>query len=153
MSLGDTMFNVVKCYRLARWLSLHNVPFIPKVIDYFIRWFFSCWFPHTVQVGRHIVLGYGGLGVVIHSRAVIGDFCHIDQNVTIGGTSKKYEVPVIGDYVYIGAGAVILGPVTIGSNVVIGANAVVVKDIPDGCVVAGVPARILKRGIFMKDYV
>jgi len=109
--------------------------------------------PYTLNLGKNLILGYGGLGVVIHSRAKIGDNCHIDQNVTIGGTSKKNGVPQIGNDVYIGAGAVVLGPISIGNNVVIGANAVVVKDIPDNCLVVGVPAKVIKRDILKSDYV
>lgn len=72
--------------------------------------------------------------------------------MTIGGRSKAKEVPTIGDDCYIAAAAKILGPVTIGNNVVIGANAVVLKDIPDGCVAAGVPATIIKTGIKAADF-
>ncbi|MCY1462204.1 Serine acetyltransferase [compost metagenome] len=61
-------------------------------------------------------------------------------------------MPIIGDDCYIASGAKILGPITIGNNVVIGANAVVLKDIPDGCIVVGIPARIIKTGIISKDY-
>lgn len=75
----------------------------------------------------------------------------IGQGVTIGGKSGWYEVPVIGDDVIINAGARILGPVKIGNNVIIGANAVVVKDVPDNCVVAGVPARIIREGMTEED--
>jgi serine O-acetyltransferase len=119
----------------------------------FIRQFFACYIPYSASLGKNIILGYGGLGVVIHGRAVIGNDCHIDQNVTIGGTSKKYEVPVLGDNVYVGAGAKILGPITIGDNVVIGANAVVVNDIPSNSLAVGVPAKIIKSGIKKSDYV
>lgn len=147
------MLNVYNWYYLAHYLHCNKIPLLPKFISYLIRFFFSAWVPHTASIGRGTVLGYGGLGIVIHNRAVIGEGCHIDQNVTIGGTSKKFEVPIIGNHVYIGAGAKVLGPIKIGSNVVIGANAVVVKDVPDGCLVAGVPARILKREIVMSDYV
>jgi len=79
--------------------------------------------------------------------------CHIDQNVTIGGTSKKVEVPILGNHVYVGAGAKILGPIKIGDNVVIGANAVVVKDIPDGSLVVGIRAKVIKTNILKSEYV
>ncbi len=71
----------------------------------------------------------------------------IGTNVTIGGKSRWYEVPIIGDNVDISTGAKILGPVRIGNNVIIGANAVVVKDVPDNCVVAGIPAQIIQTNI------
>ena len=65
--------------------------------------------------------------------------------------SGWYEVPIIGDNVEICAGARILGPVRIGNNVIIGANAVVVKDVPDNCIVAGVPAHIIKEDMTAED--
>ena len=61
-------------------------------------------------------------------------------------------MPIIGDNVHISAGARILGPIKIGNNVIIGANAVVVKDVPDNCVVAGSPAKIIKENISLADF-
>lgn len=82
--------------------------------------------------------------MVLHKRTVIGKQTTIGTQVTVGGRSGHYEVPVIGNHVYIATGAKILGPVVIGNNVTIGANAVVIEDVPDGAVVAGVPAKIIK---------
>ena len=82
---------------------------------------------------------------MIHPYAIIGENCKIEQNVTIGGRSGITVLPVIGDNVMIGAGALVLGPVKIGDNVQIGAGAVVVNDIPENCVVTGIPAKIIKR--------
>lgn len=141
------MFNVVYYYRLANWLGCHHIPVIPRIIDYFIRLIFSCWIPHTVKVGRNLVLGYGGLAVVIHSDAEIGNDVHIDQGVTIGGSGTQFGVPKIESKVYIGAGAKILGPITIGFGSVIGANAVVTRDVPARSLAAGVPARIIRTDI------
>ena len=84
------------------------------------------------------------MGIVIHRRVVIGDNCEIAQHVTIGGRSGHADVPVIGNQVFIGAGAKVLGPIRIGDGAIIGANAVVLKDVPPLAVVAGVPARIIK---------
>lgn len=95
---------------------------------------------------------YGGIGIVIHARCVIGKNCIIGQGATIGGKSQWYEVPVLGDNVYVAAGARILGPIRIGNNVTIGANAVITKDVPDNCVVAGVPARIIKENVSAEDF-
>lgn len=78
--------------------------------------------------------------------------CQIGTNVTIGGTSGKQEVPTIGNNTIISTGAKIIGPIKIGNNCIIGANAVVLSDIEDNCVAVGVPAKIIKRNINIKDY-
>lgn len=98
--------------------------------------------PYQAQIGEGIVLGYQACGMVIHKLG-IGRNCHISQNVTIGGISGLYEVPVLGDNVQVGSGAVIIGPVHIGGNVIIGANAVVNKSIPPNSVAVGVSARVI----------
>lgn len=139
-------------YKISNKIYNMKIPIIPKVIKIFLRLFFGCVIPYTAKIGENTVFGYQGLGIVIHSRAVIGKNCVISQGVTLGGTSKKRGVPVIGDNVYIGAGAKIIGPITIGNNVVIGANSVVIKNVPNNCVIGGVPAKILKRDINIEDY-
>lgn len=100
--------------------------------------------PYQADIGEGTVLGYQALGIVIHKRCVIGKNCHISQNVTMGGTSGIYEVPVLGDNVNVGAGANIIGPVHIGDNAIIGAGAVVVSDIPENAIAVGVPAKVIK---------
>lgn len=138
--------------KISNLLYEKHVPLLPQFITLLIRLVFSCFISHKTKIGKNTILGYGGLGIVIHERAIIGNNCHIDQNVTIGGTSKIFQVPVIGNNVYIGAGAKVIGPVKIGNNIVIGANAVVVKDIPDNCLVAGIPGKILKTNININEY-
>lgn len=100
-------------------------------------------------IGENTFFYHHGLGCVIHENSIIGDNCLIFQNVTIGSAWKKgkceSEAPVIGDNVFIGAGAVILGNIHIGNNVTIGANAVILQDIPDNVVVVGVPGRIVRK--------
>lgn len=83
-------------------------------------------------------------GVVIHPHARIGPNCIIFQQVTIG-TGPKPGLPELGGHVDVGPGAKILGGVRIGDHAVIGANAVVLSDVPEGCVAAGVPARIIRQ--------
>ncbi len=146
------MLKPVSFYRVANFLYRKRIPILPKLIDYFIRLVFACWVPHATKIGRGLILGYGGLGIVIHSNAQIGDNVHIDQCVTIGGNTRELGVPKIGNCVYIGAGARILGPIGVGNGCVIAANAVVVKDVPDNCVVAGVPARIIHKDIEINKY-
>jgi len=145
--------NAIRMYRLARRLYLWHVPIMPKAIYWLIFLLYNSSIPYTAEIGPGTKFGYGGMGVVIHDRARIGSGCIISQQVTIGGRSRHYEVPVIGDNCYLGAGAKILGPVVLGNHVVVGANAVVTHSVPDHCVVAGIPAKVIKQGILMEDYV
>jgi serine O-acetyltransferase len=140
-------------YRIEHTLYKFQVPFFPNLIKILIFLFFNAVVPYEVEIGHGSKFGYQGLGIVLHPRAKIGKNVIISQQVTIGGRSKIYNVPVIGDNVFIGTGAKILGDVVIGNNVVIGANAVVVKSVPDNCVVAGVPAKIIKSNIMIDDYI
>ena len=143
---------LIHSYRVAHWLYNHHVPLLPKFIYYTQRIFHKCSIPASCEIGEGTKFGYGGIAVIIHARAVIGKHCIIGACTTIGGKSGWFEVPIIGDNVQISAGARILGPVRIGNNVIIGANAVVVKDIPDNCVVAGVPARIIRKNMTSEDF-
>ncbi len=130
-------------YRLAFWMYQKRIPLLPQVVNkLFVRVLFSCQIGLGAVIGRGVDLGYGGLGVVIHHRSVIGDNVGIGSCVTIGGRSGRHQVPIIGDGTLVGSGAKILGPVTIGRNCRIGANAVVLQDVPDNHLAVGVPAQI-----------
>mgnify|MGYP003378386190 CR=1 FL=1 len=146
------MLIVVRWYRTSRLCSRWHVPVVPKLIDYAIRLVFSCWLPHGVRAGSKLVLGYGGLGVIIHSDVEIGDNVHIDQGVTIGGNGTTYGVPCIESNVYIGAGAKILGPIRIGEGSIIGANAVVIRDVPPRSLSVGVPAKVIQSDINIETF-
>jgi serine O-acetyltransferase len=105
--------------------------------------------PLSADLGK-VSFGYGGIGVIIHADAKIGDFVTIGSNVTVGGGSGRVDqygemrkVPVVGNRVYIATGAKIFGGIEIGNHCVIGANAVVTRDIPDFSVVAGVPGKVV----------
>lgn len=137
--------DIYKWYKAERWLYLHHIPVLPGIIKASIRILWGGVIPYQADIGKGTVLGYQALGMVIHKRCIIGKNCHISQNVTLGGTSGIYEVPVLGNNVTVGAGANIIGPVHVGNNVTIGAGAVVLKDIPDNCVAVGVPARIINK--------
>jgi serine O-acetyltransferase len=127
-------------HRLWRW----RIPLLPRLLYALNRIAFAVSLPPSVQVGSGVVLGYSGLGTVVHARAVIGNGVIVGSCVTIGGRSEHYEVPVIEDDVDIGTGAKILGPLRVGRGAIIGANAVVIHDVPPFAIVAGVPARVLR---------
>lgn len=135
---------VLFLHRIAYALHQWRIPLIPRLIYGVNRILFTVVLPPSVKMGKGVVLGYSGIGTVIHARAVIGDRVVIGPNITIGGKTPHWEVPVIEDDVDIGAGACILGPVRVGRGAVIGANAVVVHDVPPGAVVGGIPARPLR---------
>lgn len=141
------MINAIKVYRISRWAYEHRIPWVPRLLDYVSRFLFACWIPHRARIGKGVVVGYGGLAIVLHDDAVIGDFTEIDQGVTVGGNARSSGVAVIGSHVYIGAGAKILGPISIGDRAIIGANSVVTRDIPAGSVAVGAPARVIRSNI------
>ncbi|WP_308638437.1 serine O-acetyltransferase [Paenibacillus silvisoli] len=101
--------------------------------------------PFKAKIGPGFYIGHFSC-ITMHGEAVLGDRVRISQGVTIGYTSKG--VPTIGNDVYIGAGAKIIGNVHVGNNVEIGANSVVTKDIPDNSVVVGVPGRVIRTKAF-----
>ncbi len=98
------------------------------------------------QIGQRVFIDHG-MGVVVGETAIIGDDCTLYHGVTLGGTSwnKGKRHPTLDSGVVIGAGAKVLGPITIGANAKIGSNAVVVKDVPEGATAIGIPAHILNE--------
>jgi len=144
---------VLFLYLIVYKMYKFNIPILPELINkIFIRLLFGCQIGTGAKLGRNVILAYGGLGIVIHHRSIIGNNVNIGSGVTIGGTSGKFQVPSIGNNTIISSGAKIIGPVKIGNNCIIGANAVVLSDIEDNCVAVGIPAKIIKRNINIKDY-
>jgi serine O-acetyltransferase len=135
--------SAIHLYRVERWLFLRGVPVLPRLIYFLIFLLFNSAIPAEAEIGSGTNFGYGGMGVLLHKRARIGSGVMIGPQVTIGGRSELWDVPVIEDDVYIGTGAKVLGPITVGRGATIGANAVVIHDVPAGASVAGVPARVL----------
>lgn len=131
-------------YRIGNWFHRHGLQPLGWAISWINRFLFATWIPSSASIGRGFVCGYWGLGIVIHKHAVIGDDCAIAQNVTIGRNPGDVRVPVLGNRVYVGAGAVIVGEIRVGDDAVIGANSVVLADVPERAVVAGVPARLIR---------
>ncbi len=100
--------------------------------------------PPNADIGPGLYIGHFG-NIVVHPDAKIGESCNLSQGVTIGQTNRgeRAGVPIIGDHVYIGPGAKIIGRIRVGSHAAIGANCVVTRDVPDHGVVVGVPGRVV----------
>lgn len=145
--------NLIKVHRIGNYLYRKKIPVLPRLFRFLIFFLYNSDVPSSVSIGKNSLFGHSGIGVVIHPKAVIGEGCIIGQGITVGGRSRHPEVPVIGNKVYIGAGARVLGPIRIGNNVVIAPNAVVIKDVQDNCIVGGIPAKVLKEGIRFEEYV
>lgn len=110
-----------------------------KRVYYLYQSWCNCMIPPTVKIGKGLRLPHP-MGIVISAYAELGDFCTIMHNVTIGSDEHKENyrtAPRIGDRVYIGAGAVVIGDIEIGDGVIIGANATVTKSVPAGRIVVG----------------
>ena len=138
-------FHALLAYRISHWLKLHDVPILPRVISQLARWVTGVEIHPAAQIGTGFFIDHG-MGVVIGETAEIGDYVTLFQGVTLGGTGKERgkRHPTLGNHVVVGAGAKILGGITIGDNVKIGANSVVLKNVPANSTVIGVPARVIK---------
>lgn len=147
------VFEVITCYpgfharvlhRISHRLWLWKLKWLARFIAYLARALTGIEIHPGASIGRRFFIDHG-MGVVIGETAEIGDDVTLYHGVTLGGTSWKEgkRHPTLGNGVVVGAGAKILGPLTIGENAKIGSNAVVVKDVPAGVTAAGIPARIL----------
>lgn len=138
--------HAVLFHRLAHRLWGADWKWLARILSSLSRWFTGIEIHPGATIGRRFFIDHG-MGVVVGETAVIGDDCTIYHGVTLGGTSwqKGKRHPTLEDNVVVGAGAKVLGPITIGNGARIGSNAVVVKNVPDGTTVVGVPGRIVKR--------
>lgn len=141
----------IAVYRFGAWCAKFKLPAISQLfrISYFfmnkiIEITTGISISSKAEIGEGFYVGHFGQ-IFIHPNVTIGKKCNIGQGVTIGTLGLgRHGTPKIGNNVYIGTGAKILGDICIGSNVRIGANAVVIKDIPDNSTAVGVPARVIK---------
>ena len=139
-------FRILVYHRLAHWLHGHGRRFLARWVSQRGRRKTGIEIHPGATVGRKLFIDHG-MGIVIGETAVIGDNCSIYHQVTLGGTGKDTgkRHPTIGDNVLIGAGAKVLGPVTIGNNTRIAAGSVVLHNLPDNVTAAGSPAMIVKQ--------
>lgn len=152
-----TRWEVLTCYpglhalylhKLARWLWLHGLRWLGRFTSQLGRWLTGIEIHPGAKVGRCVFIDHG-MGVVIGETAEVGNGCTIYQGVTLGGTSlyrgaKRH--PTLGEGVVVGAGAKVLGGFKVGDGARIGSNAVVVKEVPAGATVVGIPGRIVEEG-------
>ncbi len=139
--------HAVWLHRLSHWLWRHRLRWPARALAHLGRWLTGIEIHPGARLGRRLFIDHG-MGVVIGETAEVGDDCTLYHGVTLGGTrwEKGKRHPTLGRDVVVGAGAKILGPITIGDGARIGSNAVVVKDVPAGATVVGVPGRpVIKR--------
>jgi len=131
-------------HRLSHKLWLHNWKLLARLLSTFSRWLTGVEIHPGATLGRRFFIDHG-MGIVIGETAEIGNDVTLYHGVTLGGTSwnagKRH--PTLCDNVVIGAGAQVLGPITIGENGKVGSNSVVVKDLPANATAVGIPARIV----------
>jgi serine O-acetyltransferase len=132
-------------HKLARWLWLHRLRWLGRALSQLGRWLTGIEIHPGAKIGRCVFIDHG-MGVVIGETAEVGDGCTIYQGVTLGGTTLYRGVkrhPTLGSGVVVGAGAKVLGGFTVGDGARIGSNAVVVKEVPAGATMVGIPARVV----------
>lgn len=146
-------WEVITCYPGFHALSLHivshglwkrNWKWLARFLSHITRFLTGIEIHPGATIGRRVFIDHG-MGIVIGETAEIGDDCTLYHGVTLGGTSWKAgkRHPTLGRGVIIGAGAKVLGPITLEEGAKVGSNAVVVKDVPAGATAVGIPARII----------
>ncbi|MBU0467818.1 MAG: serine O-acetyltransferase [Candidatus Omnitrophica bacterium] len=138
--------HAIIAYRIAHGLFKKKIPIIPDIISKVARFFTGIEIHPAAQIGRGCFVDHG-MGVVIGETSIIGENVTLFQGVTLGGTGKETgkRHPTLGDNIVVGAGAKILGNITIGSNSYVGANAVVLQSVPENTTVVGVPGKVTKQ--------
>ena len=146
---------VVLCYpglhalwthRLTHWLWEHNLKLLARLISQWARLFTGIEIHPGAEIGSRLFIDHG-MGVVIGETASVGDDVTLYQGVTLGGTGKRNgkRHPTLRNNVVVGAGAQILGNITIGENSRVGAGSVVLTDVPDNSTIVGVPGHLIFR--------
>lgn len=132
-------------HRLAHGLHRAGVGFWPRFISHLARFLTGIEIHPGARLGDGVFIDHG-MGVVIGETAIVGDGCTLYQGVTLGGTGKETgkRHPTLGHQVVVGAGAKILGNLTIGNEARIGAGSVVLKDVPAAATIVGIPGRIVR---------
>jgi serine O-acetyltransferase len=135
-------------HRVANFYYRIGLPFIPRAISELGRFFTGIDIHPGATIGKNLIIDHG-MGTVIGETSIIGDDVILYQGVTLGGThlQRKKRHPTLESHVVVGAGAKVLGDITIGKGSRIGSNSVVIEDVPANSTVVGIPARVVGTGI------
>ena len=138
-------FKALQSHKRANWIYRHNMPFIARYISQRSAHKTGIEIHPAAKIGRRVCIDHGH-GIVIGETAEVGDDVMIYQGVTLGGTGKDVgkRHPTIENGVMIGAGAKVLGPITVGRNSKVAAGAVVVRDVEPNCTVVGIPGEVVR---------
>jgi len=137
-------FHALLLHRISHKLWIWKVPLIPRLLSTFARFLTGIDIHPGATIGRRFFIDHG-MGVVIGETTEIGDDVLLYQGVTLGGTSSKAEKrhPTLGRGVVVGAGAKVLGNITLGNYSKVGAGSVVINDVPEHSTVVGIPGRVV----------
>ncbi len=142
-------FHAIQFYRVAHWAWNSNLKLLGRMISQLGRFLTGIEIHPGVKIGNRFFIDHG-MGVVIGETAEIGDDVTLYHDVTLGGIAPSVDAasqvnqkrhPTLDDGVIVGSGAQVLGPITVGRNARVGANSVVLKEVPEGATVVGIPAR------------
>ncbi len=138
-------FHAILLHRMTHGLGNMGIPLLPRMLSILNRFLTGIEIHPGARIGGGFFIDHG-MGVVIGETAIVGDNCTLFHQVTLGGTGKETgkRHPTLLDNVVIGAGAKILGNITLGNNAYVGSNSVVLTNVPDDCTVVGIPGRIVK---------
>jgi serine O-acetyltransferase len=138
-------FWAITFHRITHFIWRLHLPLVPRILSQLTRFFTGVEIHPGARIGKGFFIDHG-MGVVIGETTEIGDNCVLFHNVTLGGTGKHKQKrhPTLGNNVFVGTGATLLGPLNVGNNVRIGANAfIIMHDVPDNCTVVGSPGKIV----------
>jgi len=139
-------FHALVMHRISHRLWRMRVPLLPRLLSQVGRLFTGIEIHPGARIGRGVFIDHG-MGVVIGETAVIGDHCLLYQGVTLGGTGKQHgkRHPTLKENVVVGAGAKVLGAITVGANTRIGAGSVLLRDVASDSTVVGIPGRVIHQ--------
>ena len=139
-------FHALVMHRISHCLWRLRVPLLPRLLSQVGRLFTGIEIHPGARIGRGVFIDHG-MGVVIGETAVIGNHCLLYQGVTLGGTGKQHgkRHPTLKENVVVGAGAKVLGAITVGANTRIGAGSVLLRDVASDSTVVGIPGRVIHQ--------